>query len=87
MTAAVNNEILALIVAVGIKLADGLTARAILKWAAARRCSKKKCSATYNKVPAHRIRNRMTQKNAIYRQSARIQILEVCGVVLNPFGV
>ena len=28
----------------------------ILKWAANRQCSKKKCSATYNKIPAHRIR-------------------------------
>jgi len=28
----------------------------ILKWAATRQCSKKKCSATYNKIPAHRIR-------------------------------
>jgi DNA-binding HxlR family transcriptional regulator len=32
----------------------------ILKWAATRQCSKKKCSATYNKIPAHRIRNRTT---------------------------
>jgi DNA-binding HxlR family transcriptional regulator len=36
----------------------------ILKWAATRQCSKKKCSATYNKIPAHRIKNRMTYKNA-----------------------
>jgi DNA-binding HxlR family transcriptional regulator len=32
----------------------------ILKWAATRQCSKKKCSATYNKIPAHRIKNRAT---------------------------
>jgi DNA-binding HxlR family transcriptional regulator len=32
----------------------------ILKWSAARKCSKKKCSATYNKIPAHRIRNSAT---------------------------
>ncbi len=31
----------------------------ILKWAATRQCSKKKCSATYNKIPAHRIKNKM----------------------------
>lgn len=36
----------------------------ILKWAATRQCSKKKCSATYNKIPAHRIKNRITQKTA-----------------------
>lgn len=36
----------------------------ILKWAANRQCSKKKCSPTYNKIPAHRIKNRITQKNA-----------------------
>jgi len=34
----------------------------ILKWAATRQCSKKKCSATYNKIPAHRIKNRVTPK-------------------------
>jgi len=33
----------------------------ILKWAATRQGSKKKkCSATYNKIPAHRIENRIT---------------------------
>jgi DNA-binding HxlR family transcriptional regulator len=31
----------------------------ILKWAATRQCSKrKKCSATYSKIPAHRIRKK-----------------------------
>jgi DNA-binding HxlR family transcriptional regulator len=31
----------------------------ILKWAATRQCSKrKKCSAAYSKIPAHRIRNK-----------------------------
>jgi DNA-binding HxlR family transcriptional regulator len=35
----------------------------ILKWAATRQCSKrKKCSATYSHIPAHRIKNRATQK-------------------------
>jgi len=32
----------------------------ILKWATTRQCLKKKCSATYNKIPAHKIRNRIT---------------------------
>ena len=33
----------------------------ILKWAAMRQCSKrKKCSAAYSKIPAHRIKNRAT---------------------------
>jgi len=32
----------------------------ILKRAATRQCSKKKCSAAYNKIPAHRIKNRAT---------------------------
>ena len=27
----------------------------ILKWAATRQCSKEKCSATFSKIPAHRI--------------------------------
>ena len=31
----------------------------LLKWAAARKCSKKKCSTTYHKIPAHRIKNRI----------------------------
>src|SRR3972149_5135950 len=31
----------------------------ILKWAATRQCSKKKCSATYTKIPEHRIKNRI----------------------------
>ena len=31
----------------------------ILKWAATRQCSREKCSATYNKIPAHRIKNRI----------------------------
>jgi len=33
----------------------------LLKWAAARQCpKKKKCSPSYSKIPAHRIRNRTT---------------------------
>jgi DNA-binding HxlR family transcriptional regulator len=32
----------------------------ILQWAATRQYSNKKCSATYSKIPAHRIRNRVT---------------------------
>jgi DNA-binding HxlR family transcriptional regulator len=39
----------------------------ILKWAATRQCSKKKCSATYNKIPAHRIRNRALKKETVTR--------------------
>jgi DNA-binding HxlR family transcriptional regulator len=31
----------------------------LLKWAATRHCSRKKCSTTYNKIPAHRIKNRI----------------------------
>ncbi|HUW48867.1 MAG TPA: helix-turn-helix domain-containing protein [Patescibacteria group bacterium] len=34
----------------------------ILKWAATRQYSKKKCSATCNKIPAHRIRKRARSK-------------------------
>ena len=35
----------------------------ILKWAATRQCSKrKKCSVSYSKIPAHRIKNRATQE-------------------------
>jgi DNA-binding HxlR family transcriptional regulator len=37
----------------------------ILKWAAIRQCKKrKKCSAAYSKIPAHRIKNRTTQARA-----------------------
>ena len=32
----------------------------ILRWAATRQCSKRKCSASYSKIPAHRIKNRAT---------------------------
>ena len=39
----------------------------ILKWAATRQCSKKKCSATYNKIPAHRIRDRALKKETVTR--------------------
>jgi DNA-binding HxlR family transcriptional regulator len=32
----------------------------ILKWAATRQCSKrKKCSASYSKIPGHRMKNRV----------------------------
>ncbi len=38
----------------------------ILKWAATRQYSKrKKCSATYSHIPAHRIKNRSAQKKDI----------------------
>jgi DNA-binding HxlR family transcriptional regulator len=39
----------------------------ILKWAATRQCSKKKCSATYNKIPAHRILDRALKKETVTR--------------------
>ena len=29
----------------------------ILKWAATRQCSKRKCSASYSRIPAHRIKD------------------------------
>jgi DNA-binding HxlR family transcriptional regulator len=29
----------------------------ILKWAGTRQCSKRKCSASYSKIPAHKIKN------------------------------
>jgi DNA-binding HxlR family transcriptional regulator len=32
----------------------------ILRWAATRQCSKRKCSASYSKIPAHKIKNRVT---------------------------
>jgi DNA-binding HxlR family transcriptional regulator len=44
----------------------------ILKWAATRQCSKrKKCSESYGKIPAHRIKNRTTQEKDT-RASAKI---------------
>jgi DNA-binding HxlR family transcriptional regulator len=39
----------------------------ILKWAATRQCLKRKCSPTYNKIPAHRIRNRALKKETVTR--------------------
>jgi DNA-binding HxlR family transcriptional regulator len=30
----------------------------ILRWATTRQCSKRTCSASYSKIPAHRIKNR-----------------------------
>jgi DNA-binding HxlR family transcriptional regulator len=35
----------------------------ILKWAATRQGSKRKCSSAYKKMPAHRIRDRATQES------------------------
>jgi len=35
----------------------------ILKWAATRQGSKRKCSLAYRKMPAHRIRDRVTQES------------------------
>jgi len=35
----------------------------ILKWAATRHGSKRKCSLTYKKMPAHRIKDKVTQES------------------------
>jgi len=34
----------------------------LLKWAATRQCSKRKCSASFSKIPAHRLRGRACDK-------------------------
>ena len=34
----------------------------LLKWAATRQCSKRKCSASFSKIPAHRLRDRAFDK-------------------------